>query len=382
MISMLYSYRFLAQRNQQQLQLIQNIETAFSYLLKQKERQAVDEVIDLYQLGQDSIHIQTKPWGLFEVATVKAFHNRQKLQKSALLGHQQSNKVALQVLDGFKPLVVCGKTQLKGDVYRPRAGIKSATVANIPYAGKTLVDGKSLPSAKQLPRLDSILLEQQLNYFLSLPANETQLTDSVYQSFEEEALVFQKKNIHLKSHISGHIIIKADSIIRVHPSAIIEDAILVAPFIELQSGFKGNLQLFATEKVTIHDGVQLTYPSVVSLLEAHQFPNTGFDIQIGKQFKLDGLLLATRLAKAPKIPKVKIESAQIMGDVFCKGPLDIRGVVQGNITCRNFQLRLEGKTYNNYLLDTQINANAKPKAYLSPHFYLETHEKGIVKWLN
>lgn len=387
MISMMYSYRFLAQNNQKLLQLITNVETGFSYLLQQKTAKVGEQIIDLYQMQNDSIKLVTKTWGLFEVAQVQAFHQKQKMQKTALLGYQQDRSTALSVADGYRPLVLCGGTKLKGNVYRPRAGIKSASVGNIPYTGVNLVEGQSLLSLQQSP-LDSALLERRLNYLESLTSHITSdvineiLLDSIYQSFNEEVLVLHKKNIHLKRHIQGQVIIKADSLIKIHSNAVIENAVLLAPFVEIDEGFTGNLQIFASEKVKIHDNVYLKYPSVVSLSEAHQYSHTGFDIQIGKGFRLEGLLLATRRANAPKIPKVKVESAQIMGDIFCIGILDIRAQVNGSVSCSSFQLRLEGKTYNNYLLDTQINASRKPVAYLAPNYLLDKPKKGIVKWLN
>lgn len=381
------------------LKLERNLESGTALLLSRAyaDEAGEEELIDLFKEEVDSVSLQHYPWGLYEVAIIKSFEATDTMQKVFLKGNKVQNDkaYALYLKDDDRPLSVSGKTVIRGTAYLPPAGIRKAYIEDKAYEGDTTVYGALKNSEKQLPKINTALVEQLKKHFFDSLENRMDtvvsfntVKDSLNRSFYQTPLLLSSEdsisveNIRLK----GALIVVSKEAIYLPSSANVEQAIFIAPKIKIAKNFKGTLQAFAQDSILIEENVELAYPSAIGLIERRN-ENTvqefSPEIVIHKNARIHGVVFSVAASTATDfMNRIRIEpGCEVYGEVYADGMLELKGAVFGSVACQRFVLQTPSSLYDNFLLDATIDYTKRSGYYLESAFLQTSGKGGIVKWL-
>jgi len=322
---------------------------------------------------------------------VQKVTSTEKFQKSAFAGYsiQDQDQYCLYMPDGNTPLHVCGDTRLKGNAFLPTIGLKKGFIAGVGYSGDKLIEGATYRSGRTMPEL-FVSLADTIQDFLQqfTTVDQSQLVDYAelnnYHSFNTETYVYFDAGPIIISDLScrGNYLIISENSISIMGNAHLEDIIVYAPYIEIQSGFTGSLQGFATDSVFIGSQSHLTYPSAMSLITNNSGSSQN-NFLISESSRIDGLVYVKSNQPDKDHTFLSIgNNAVINGQVFCDGLMEMQGTLFGNLVCRKFILFTPSSVYENYLLNVNINSNDLDDdfAFLIPDFRNRSYGK-VLKWI-
>src|SRR5207302_1905081 len=104
------NYRLLDKVNRNAL-------SGFNYLLSDLDFKTNDKIkIDLFNSGEDSVDLEVRNWGLFHVALSHCKIKNFETYRIGLLGKKfdVEGRIALYLADKNSPLLLCGKTFIRG----------------------------------------------------------------------------------------------------------------------------------------------------------------------------------------------------------------------------------------------------------------------------
>lgn len=348
--------------------------------------------IDLFNDGNDIVTLTINQWGgycMFKASAKGKFTQRTAI---ALCGKDifENEKIALYLADKEQSLSLSGNTSIKGDCFLPKQGLRRAYIEGISFSGKNLTDGKIGNSKSQLPLISDNLITSNLQYFNNrLCPSDSQVdinilfkSDTLKNSFFEKTLVLHSKQwITLSDKvIQGNIRIISSKGVTIGSSLKSNDIIVYAPKIEVEKGFAGNLQMFATDTIMIKDEVRLLFPSFIAITETQ---NLKALINIGKRSEIAGdVLLSVNGSPGNNKAECDInEDAVITGRVYCEGRMELKGSVNGTVYTNGFVLRTQNSIYENHLLNATINFNALPVFYCGSLITEPIERFKMVKWM-
>lgn len=337
-------------------------------------------LVDLFGEGQDSVRIELQSWGVYGLGYSAAFKSHRQEQVCFLTGAipDEPGRGALYLADENQALQLAGSTFINGDVYLPKAGVRVAYIRGKPYTRDKMVYGQVLQSAHQVSGPNIHVLTYLYSLLNDAPkaAHEIPIRDSVVYSFlnRDPLLLLEPNGVVLESTIRGKVIVRSLKKITVSSAADLEDVILVAPEIEIEQGFKGKVQAFATDTLRVQDEVQLLFPSVVGLLG-----NSNSFMEIGDDSLIEGGVFSVSY-NTPGIIKMN-QRATLFGQLYTSGVLEFYGNVYGSVMCQKFLVRLGMGTFENHLVDVLLDSKfIKDDGFTGTHL-LRTTRKGIVKWM-
>ncbi len=352
------------------------------------------KTIDLFNEGSDSVELERKIWGGFEICTSKAFFKNDLSSKTALTGYDffESNETSLYLCDLGKPLSLCGKTVLKGVCFIPKAGVKRGYIEGQNFYGDKLIDGTINTSQPQLPEVNKFSIKSMEElcadpfsvYDSIINMEETETGDTIFNSFMNKTLVIYKPGIFLldKQDLSGNIVVYSKKQIIVQPGSRLKDIILIAPSVIVEEEFSGSFQVFVKDSAVVKRKCNLQYPTLIGLISNEQSFNNAF-IRIEEHVKITGILFAfSENSFTQKKVGINIgKDAELRGEVFSSGWIDLKGTVYGSLFCNRFILKTPSSVYENHLLNATVDFSK-----LSPHFagidlIEQSNHKKIVKWL-
>jgi hypothetical protein len=206
----------------------------------------------------------TKSYGLLNLLLVKSETNKDTVQSAHFIGLYTKNKTALFLSNFSKPLTYTGTVKLVGDNSLPSAYIETAYINNKP--NKLQIDGKNTVSENELPEINPDFKK----IFSGMHAEKTNLSQEEKQkdSLYYNSFFNTTKEIYINSTVSnvifkGNFILRSKDSLHIKKNTVLEDVILIAPKITFESGFKGTVQAFASERIELEQNVILKYPSVV-----------------------------------------------------------------------------------------------------------------------
>lgn len=365
--------------------LMDNCKSGMALMLGSQMGSVEPQWLDLFGKGQDSVWVRQTPWGILDVIVVKSWQDRggyaDSMVQTALVGKVPSS-YALQLAEGIKALQLYGKTRLVGDVYLPRGGVQRGTEhIGTPYQGQQLIEGHQHPA--QSVNLQNLQTRfETLEALLEVPVTVWLEQDSLIQPFHQPMAVLQVDNFQTQGLVlKGHVLIVANNAIEVSRASVLEDVVLMAPTIRIASGFQGNLQAFAWDSLVVEPQVNLTFPSVLSLLPRVPKGVSGPYVTIGSESQVTGTIIVPRFQYSPQKSSVRLAPrAQITGQVLVTGIFEHQGTVWGSVTCDEFLLKTPKGIYPNVLLDATIDRTQLPNAYLAPSVLGIGTDKSVLKY--
>jgi len=373
--------------------LVTNANSGFNILLADTTSTFYSsKVIDLYGDNQDSVYLEKKTWGLYEVGISRSFHKKKKFTKAGLIGQKSQliNQTALYLSDKNKPLALSGNTQIIGDCFLPKAGVKRAYIEGKSFKGDKLIHGTVKDSKSSLPQLDSSIIDHNLDLLtknidqLNIDyQNWVTIPDSISNSFNNEQVIyFSEVAIPIvQNKIYGNIIVISYEKVFIGNETQLEDILVYAPTIEVEQGFRGVLQLFATDSIKISKKCTLNYPSTVCLIDDVETLNKPFGI-IETDCKIMGSIVITESGSSLNKSSFMIKpNTIVLGQVYVNGNLFLKGNITGNVSCKQFVLQTATSIYENHLVDVTIDIKRLPNYFLGNLIQSEHYKKGIAKQL-
>lgn len=338
----------------------------------------------LFNEGIDSVMLSKKSWGAYQIIESKAVHQQQSFTKQVMVGSDSKSELPnLYLANQGRPLSVCGTTKIEGKAYLPESGIKRAYIGGTSYQGDKLIYGSKQNSEKQLPSINDELILQ-----MNLVEGEKMEWDNELESFN---CPFDSIPVHFYSNqpivvdhqkLTGQIIIESTDSVLVTVNSILKDVIIKSPKIIIESGFRGNLQCLASEKIEIQSDVILEYPSVLGLVESEQKDESA-TIIIDENAQVVGTVFL--LSEAPNFRQpiqLSIQKNAILnGLVYCNGETELKGEINGSLYTQSFYLKTASSGYQNHLLDAKITNNL-PKEFIPISLLEESNKVKIIQWLN
>ncbi len=377
-----------------------NAGSGLNLLMSDQEIVRLNEkrILDLYETGNDSVTLEKKSWGLFEIDISTAFSSDKRNTQIVQVGSTlNSNQTALYLADQDKPLSLCGNTLIKGNCFLPKAGVKRAYIEGQSFSGDKLIDGIIKDSEREIPKINKELLERIGKTFMQeavassteekkgISTEEQQEKDTLTNSFEKNTMYIISNNpVRLDNKCyRGNITVISKKSIKVSATANLQDIILYAPQIEIEENFTGNIQAFATDTIILSKKCKLIYPSVIGLICNSKLPGNPLLI-VKEDAEITGTVFAAQedLSDLGKQVKVIIEkSAKVTGQVYTNGLLDLKGIVYGNIMCNRFILSTPSSMYENHLLNATIDNSKLSVHYVGIQLTEKIAAKKIAKWL-
>jgi hypothetical protein len=392
-IAAAYYYKATRQQNSRYNTLRNNISSAVNLLLANGDNYRTEQIIGLYGSENDSVRLKQYDWGIYDIDVAWSFIQKDTLAKvfSTANTIDSTKWSAIYLIDEDRPLSVSGTTHIKGTVYIPKAGIKEAYVNNQAYTGDDrIVIGTKKNSQKALPALAGIRLKLLQEGFKNHYTTDNALIkrDSTMASFLAGArtIDFNKTPKTLSNiTLSGRIILFSDTTITITSSAHLENILVFAPDIVVESGFKGTCQLFATDSIHVGKDCLLDYPSCLGLMANGEKNKTIPLINIENGSKINGVIFSSNSNSSNKTPVISIGSNSIIkGQIYADGLLNLKDkvAVYGSVFTKRFTYQTSYTHYENYLINIDIDASRISPYYLSTSFVPgTTKEKKILQWL-
>ena len=373
-------------------QLQHNARSGIELLLASPAGDYREQVVDLYDQDHDSVHLIHRPWGGYEYLVSEAFHGSRVHRRAALAGYQPDREgTALYLTDRNRPLKLCGRTEVRGKVHLPKAGVERAYIEGQTYAGDKLIYGSQTPSERQIPKLDDALVERNRAYLSGEVLDEDSVGNLADLPFSHNhshhhrtLLIDGDQSVDLANYqLSGNIIVRASKAIYIGADTKLDGILCYAPYIFVESGFQGECQLIARDSLHISEDCHLTYPSLLATFETEHKDNAP-SISVAERSMIEGPVLVWQEKAAIRFPPyVKLaEESQVMGQVYARGMVEIRGAVSGSVYCDKFILNTPSSVYENHLLNAVIDQEALSEHYAGCFLPGMTDQKTIVKWLN
>jgi hypothetical protein len=370
-----------------------NIESGINMTLADPKKFPYNQpqIINLFDDEKSTVKIERKHWGALDVVKVSSQIKRFRSERLALLGEYIFNteNLALYLCDLNKYLSISGDSRIKGNSKLPRLGIKQAYIEGEGYTGDQLIYGSIKNSEAQLPPINKELVSHNQKYFGDIDsfsdsivfAGKVLTKKTIQNSFFSKTLILysEKPVIIQAQHISGNVIIISEASIKIRRNARLEDVLLYSPRINVESGFSGNIQMFAQKKISVGERCNLKYPSFVALL------STSNDSEVSVEISQNTTIYGGVILMGNNIEKSRLnlaKNAHVYGQVYCKGEMEHKGDITGSLYCKRLVLKTKSTLYENHLLDATINFNKLSLEYAGFDIIQKTDEKRIIKWLD
>lgn len=390
------THTYFIEQSKATVENIQLANSGINYLLNEKK--ATLDTLTINELTNENqkVEVHLSNWGIFEKGIVKTTHRKKIFYKSAFLGTKirSIERPSLYLQDNYKPLVVVGKTLLKGLVYIPSQGINPGYIAGESFFGNQLVEGVIKNSTKKLPELNAKYKElgeifennteiSQENYLS--PDNTIKIINSFLKPTK---IMYQKGIIELDgTSITGNIIIKSDELVKIKMTAVLKDVIIIAPIVEIEDDVVGTFQVIANKKITVGKNCKLNYPSALVLIqEKESIANLNsnpldYHIQVEKNTQILGTICYLKSIKENDF-KTQItlsEEAIVKGEIYCQGNLELKGKVVGSVYTEQFIVNAAGSIFINHLYNGQIVNDDFPESFSGLLF--KDNLKSVAKWM-
>jgi len=398
----LYAYTFIYMKEQSKgaIENIQIADIGIQSLLEQSELNTDTAKIDFLKKENQILKTHLSQWGVFQKGITVTQFRKKKFVKTAIIGSllTADNSPTLYLQETHNGLSVVGNTKIKGIAYLPSQGISSGYIAGNSYYGSQLIYGRTEKSTSELPKLEKNLLDA-LSFYLKEYKIDRQedfinLNSGlkITNSFKSATKGFYSQNaITLENKIlSGNIIIKSETSIKIKKTALLKDLILIAPIIEIEDETSGCFQAIASRKIIIGKKCNLSFPSALMLFQDNKnspiespiysaIPDNQIFIDTQSNIKGSVIYLQTK-EKSDFLTQVVLEKdSKIKGHVYCNGNFDIRGTVSGSVYTRQFTANQAGSIFVNHIYNATIENENIPEIYGS--IILDQQPKTVLKWL-
>ncbi len=345
--------------------------------------------IDLYDNNSDSVFVKKTDWGLFTNYEISARYNNFKKNIIIQTGIKQNTPpYAIYLYSNSRPLTLLGNTIIKGTCYLSEAGIKTSYFDKNEFTGTIPNDNEIKLNNTFYPSFSSSLKDKINKCIMDVNENTTvdiHTINKYKNSFHNENLLMYSINkiILNEDSIIGRIIIKSEKCVEITKQSYLEDVIIIAPVVKINSNCSGNLQIFATDSIIVSNDCNFNYPTAL-YLDSKTEKSTIINIEDNSV--INGYVILLNNSADPYVfSSINIaKNAIVRGLVYTDQFVDIKGSIVGSITCNKFILRTISSVYDNYVLNAKIDYYDLPKYFINAGIFStkSKNEQAIVKYVN
>jgi hypothetical protein len=347
------------------------------------------ERIDLFGEMIDSVEIVKRPWGIFELISARAFLGNHVVRRSAFMGAipDKIGQAIIYTPDNNAPVYLSGNTSIKGNVFASERKFSSADIEGRDFRGDRFVYGDIMRSDSKMPKLDttliselkSLLLQKENIYQLNPAAGLMPKSNPDFNG--PSRYYFTEQSLDITDSIQGNVIIHSLMKVHISSGAKLADIIIVAPVIDIDEGFQGSIQCFASEMITLGKGSLLKYPSALVLVG----DENDSTIVVKEGAEIDGFVIIAGYDQTTGSKATfKIEKGGSMhGMAYINGAADIQGRLWGHITSRSFEAATTRWTvYGNHILDGEFDGIKRSPYLQASLLWGGTKALKVTKWID
>ena len=344
--------------------LIDTNDAAFNFYLLNPDKLNFDKGDEIDVFENDIITFSTKKkWGFYTVLSSQTIFKNDTINRIGLVGNRRSAKdmTTLFVTDYDESLQLSGTSKLIGNAEVPNGDIDEAYINN--QEGNTIeTRGRVSASKKRLPQLKTNI-DFNINAFKNVNLSYFK-SKVITNSFSNETIVINISNIKRLNTITlkGNIILYTSGDITLENTAQLNDVVLIADRVFINSGFSGNLQIVAKQEVIVESHSQLKYPSSIYLKN----DNDSIKVHFKPNSKLAGGIILTGNTYKGALKRNLIIDAdsELYGSIYCYGNTQLQGTINGQIYTDRFYLKTQSSEYENVILNGTINSESLPDNFV------------------
>ncbi|XOV67592.1 MAG: hypothetical protein ACFHU9_00190 [Fluviicola sp.] len=318
----------------------------------------------------DTSNITVKNWGMLR-STVVQTYNKQRQVKREALTMQETDAVypCLYMPDQKRKIALAGETRLEGKVYASERALTRGNIHRKPLKADKLVYGKLYKSERYLPPLHPNITKAEIANLLNDVSEIEVLPKDTSYSFGEKTSLFRRsEKMEIQEYLKGNLILQSFEEIFVRATARLEHVILLAPRVIFEKGFKGKVQVMATEHILCEESVQLDYPSALMLYEKKPRGEQSRITLLEDARVLGGVLLTSENPDFRKPVFLEVLDATIGGLVYNQGESEVRGEIIGSLYTNKLVAHAGGGVYGGHLVDAVISTKQLPERFLMPNW--------------
>ena len=203
-------------------------------------------------------------WGLYEAVSVTSTYGRVNISALTGLRRDSRHNTALYCANNNGSLTLTGHTNIRGLIYVPKNGIIYGQMRSVFFSGEKISPSEIKVSAPALPEPDGQAKRDATRLLDLLDGSKEPLSaDSVTVSFygDNEPLILSvQERLMENRQLSGRVVLTADKV-RIDSTCTLDNIIVVGKSVTIGHGFRGALQVFASDSLILEQRVQLEYPS-------------------------------------------------------------------------------------------------------------------------
>ncbi len=259
--------------------------------------------------GHDAVTVSVERYGLYEKVQLR---NTYPDKYSCLVGRRcdSDRKSAFWLCDRNRALSLAGDARIEGLVYMPLNGINYTDVGGRYYSGAQIPAPLLSISSKELPAVDSV----QFKY-------------------------------------AGQLCRKSDAEVELEKT--VRDTVICGRVVRIKSGFRGSLQLFASDSVIVESGSVLEFPSGIYVDSGEQRPY----VVLEKGSSVNGYVIVTSFNSDSQLrypSYVQKKGAELSGLLYVNGSCNLEGDIKGAAYIKDCYYCSKGNVYAGTLYDAKI----------------------------
>lgn len=339
--------------------------------------------------GEDSLRVKKLQWGAYLVISVEAKNNHNSLKRAALYGTSLMADTALVVGDKGRPVGVAGKIKFTAAAYIPKASIKPAYIDGQSYIADGPVTAWLKQAPVSIPALsDKFMSDLEKSTRDLNPAIDSLIGDlpnELSNAFSSKTIVCRQPGFHLtNAALKGNIKLEGNDVV-IENTSHLENVFIACEKITIKTGFKGSLQVIASDSIIVEKGCELDYPSSLCLLQQKDNDGRLSCITVGDESIVSGGILAmSKSLSTEQTPKMLLKlghDVKVYGLVYSSGFGHLQGTIYGNALCQVLLYKTSSATYENHLVGTAIDPKTYRNSVAIPAVLNKQAPDRCIKWL-
>ena len=319
------------------------------------------------------VEIEVHPWGLYEVVELSG-KGKRCYREFRMVGKESESDygAVLWYCDGGRPLLPGGKTEFEGRMYVPQSGMVPTQVGATFFQGNLPVPEQVKVSKPEFPKRMGTFSPG----WFPEEGRKVGEGDSVRRSFSEETLFLQVGGKLRSVDIRGNVVLYSQEKVEVDSTCRLEDVLLLTPSVVFREGFRGCLQVFATDTVEVQAFSELYYPSGIYMRR-----RGGSEVALRAESKIRGYIVTEGEEKKggmPEVHYVQESDALAEGLVYVDGNAIAGGKIKGSGWFRNVYYFTPGGYYPDVIYGLQME---KGEELAFPLWFTGPYRRKMIKWL-
>lgn len=369
-----------AARYLDKVRVLDNARSAAQFALIDLPFEGGERTMSLFNGPDDSVMVVRTPFGLLDLVHVRAWRHGQQARLMAYGAGALEPRTILHLGRQSGVLHLCGDARLRGTVSVPGGEVRRGTVSGRPFSGGRLVEGEILSPAQEIP---SLAPEMTMHLARLCSGNPTVSVPALPDNgpWPQVPVITLTGTTRLTDRtLYGPIIIRSDDTLTIDASSLLDMAVVQAPYINIEAGFKGRLQCFAQRGIKVGTGCRLHYPSMLAVVrDGHHVHAPRLEIGEGTWLQ-GGALLVDRHVRGRSSGGLFIAPRAVVdGEVYADGALELQGEVRGTVRANHCVLRTNSAVHNDHVLDGLITSYPHPFAWCIG-LTTPIDERTIVAW--